>query len=113
MKRVLDVAALGGPAALAVTLAGWLIAGMLPMPMGPSSSTSEVVGFFTDEPNRVMAGFVLSSVGVVLMAPMLALISVHLLRMEGRTPLLAFTQLLVAAVTVVINLFPQMIFAIA
>jgi hypothetical protein len=113
MKRVLDVAALGGPAALAVTLVGWLIAGMLPLPMGPSSSTNEVVAFFTDEPNRVMAGFVLSSVGVVLMAPMLALISVHMLRMEGRMPLLAFTQLLVAAVTVVVNLFPQMIFAIA
>jgi hypothetical protein len=113
MKRVLDLAALGGPAALVVTLVGWLLAGMLPLPMGPSSSTGDVVSFFTDEPNRVMAGFVLSSIGVVLMAPMLALISVHMLRMEGRLPLMAFTQLLVAAVTMVINLFPQMIFAIA
>ncbi len=113
MKKILDYAALGGPAALAVTLVGWLISGMLPLPMGPSSSTSEVVSFFTDEPNRVMAGFVVSSIGVVLMAPMLALISVHMLRMEGRVPLMAFTQLLVGAVTVVINMFPQLIFALA
>jgi hypothetical protein len=113
MKRVLDLAALSGPVAVVVTLVGWLISGMLPLPMGPASSTNELVAFFTDEPNRVMAGFVLSSVGVVLMAPMLALISVHMLRMEGRLPFLAFTQLLVAAVTVVINVFPQMIFAIA
>jgi hypothetical protein len=113
MKRILDIAALSGPVAVIVTLIGWLISGMLPVPMGPSSSTDEVVAFFTDAPDRVMAGFVLSSIGVVLMAPMLALISVHMLRMEGRMPVLAFTQLLVAAVTVVINMFPQMIFAIA
>jgi hypothetical protein len=113
MKKTLDLAALGGPAAAVVTLVGWLISGMLPLPMGPSESTADVVSFFTDEPNRVMAGFVISSIGVVLMAPMLALISVHMLRMEGRVPLMAFTQLLVAAVTVVINMFPQMLFAIA
>lgn len=113
MKKILDIAALGGPAALVVTLVGWLVSGMLPLPMGPSSSTSDVVSFFTDEPNRVMAGFVISSIGVVLMVPMLALISVQLLRIEGRVPLMAFTQLIAAAVTVVINLFPQMIFAIA
>lgn len=113
MKKILDYAALGGPAAAAVTLVGWLISGMLPLPMGASSSTSDVVSFFTDDPNRVMAGFVVSSIGVVLMAPMLALISVHMLRMEGRVPLMAFTQLLVGAVTVVINMFPQLIFALA
>ena len=113
MKKILDYAALGGPAAAAVTLVGWLISGMLPLPMGPGESSVDVVSFFTDEPNRVMAGFVVSSIGVVLMVPMLALISVHLLRVEGRVPLMAFTQLLAAAVTVVINLFPQLIFAVA
>lgn len=113
MKKLLDIAALGGPAALVVTLIGWLVSGMLPLPMGPSSSTPDVAAFFTDEPNRVMAGFVISSIGVVLMVPMLALISVQLLRIEGRVPLMAFTQLIAAAVTVAINLFPQMIFAIA
>lgn len=112
-QKVLNVAALGGPLALVVTLAGWLLAGMLPLPIGPSASTGEVVSFYTDEPNRVMAGFVIASLGVVLAAPMFALVSVHLLRMEGRVPVLAFTQLLVGAVTVLINLFPQMIFAIA
>lgn len=111
-RRLLNLAALGGPAAVVVTLAGWLVAGMLPLPISPSASPSEVLSFFTDQPSRVMAGFVLSSIGVVLMAPMLALISVHMLRMEGRVPILAFTQILTAAVTVVVNLFPQLIFAV-
>jgi len=111
--RLLNICALGGPAAVVVTLIGWLIAGMLPLPEGPSLSTAEVVSFFTDESNRVMAGFVIASIGVVLAAPMFALISVHMLRVEGRIPVLAFTQLIVAAVTVIINMFPQMLFAIA
>lgn len=113
MKRILDYAALGGPMALVVTLIGWLVSGMLPLPMGPSSSSPDVVAFFTEDPNRVMAGFVVSSIGVVLMLPMLALISVHMLRMEGRVPLMAFTQLMAAATTVIVNMFPQLIFAIA
>jgi hypothetical protein len=112
-SRLLNICALGGPAALVVTLIGWLIAGMLPLPEGPSRSTDQVVSFFTDEPNRVMLGFVISSIGVVLMVPMLALISLHMLRMEGRLPILTFTQLIAAAVTVCINIFPQLIFALA
>lgn len=112
-RKILNYAALGGPAAALVTLVGWLTAGLLPLPMGPASGSSDVVAFFTDEPNRVMAGFVLSSFGVVLAAPMFALISMHMLRVEGRIPILAFTQLVVAAVTVIINLFPQLIWAIA
>jgi hypothetical protein len=112
-RRILDYAAWGGAAAALVTLAGWLIAGMLPLPMSPSWDTAATAAFFTAEPNRVMAGFVLSSIGVVLAAPMFALISMHMLRAEGRTPILAFTQLIVAAVTVVINLFPQLIWAVA
>lgn len=113
MERLLKICALGGPAALVVTLIGWLIAGLLPLPMGPSASEADVVAFYTDDPNRVLVGFVIASIGVVLMAPMLALISVHMLRMERGVPVLALTQLLVGATTVLINLFPQLLFAIA
>jgi len=111
--RLLNICALGGPAAVVVTLIGWLINGMLPIPNGPTLPTAEVAAFFTDEPNRVMAGYVISSIGVVLAAPMFALISVHMLRIEGRRPVLAFTQLIVAAVTVFLNMFSMMMFAMA
>ncbi|MCX6398473.1 MAG: hypothetical protein NTX33_00890 [Propionibacteriales bacterium] len=113
MKKLADYAAWTGPLALVVTLVGWLIAGMLPMPLGPGESTDDIVAFFVDDANRVRAGFVISSIGVVLMLPMLALISVHLYRMDRTNPLLAFLQLITAAATMVINMFPQMIFAIA
>src|SRR6476661_8380681 len=100
--RVRNICALGGPAALIVTLIGWAIAGMLPVPLSPSASAEEVMRFYTEDPTRVMIGFVTASVGVALMLPMLALISMHMLRMEGRTPLLTFVQLIAAAVTVII-----------
>ena len=77
MKKLADYAAWTGPLALVVTLVGWLIAGMLPLPLGPGESTDEIVAFFVDDANRVRAGFVISSIGVVLMLPMLALISLR------------------------------------
>ncbi|MFC7504963.1 hypothetical protein ACOACQ_12025 [Nocardioides sp. CPCC 206347] len=113
MKKLADYAAVTGPIAVLVTLTGWLVAGMLPLPMGPGESTADIVAFFVDDANRVKAGFVISSIGVVLMLPMLALISLHLYRMDRANPLLAFLQLVTAAATMVINMFPQLIFAIA
>ena len=112
-RRILDYAAWGGAAAAVVTCIGWWIAGILPVPMSPSWDAARTAAFFTEEPNRVLLGFVVSSIGVVLAAPMYALITLHMLRSEGRTPVLAFTQLVVATVTVAINLFPQLIWAVA
>jgi hypothetical protein len=112
MKKLADYAALTGPLALVVTLIGWLIAGFLPFPVGPSDQ-GKIIHFFLDDPSRVKAGFLIGSVGVVLMLPMLALISLHLFRMDRRLPLMALVQAIAAAVTVVINMFPHLIFALA
>jgi hypothetical protein len=45
-KRVLTICAWAGPAAVVVTLIGWLIAGVLPIPLGSESSVQEVVDFY-------------------------------------------------------------------
>jgi len=112
-RRLLNLCALGGPAALVITCVGWLVAGILPLPPGPTESSAEVMSFFTDDHTRVLLGFVLSSIGVCLIVPQFAVISLHMRRMEGGWPVLAFMQLVVAAVTTVINLFPQLIWAVA
>jgi len=113
MKKLADYAALTGPLAVIVTLAGWLIAGFLPLPIGPGDQ-EEIARFFQDDPTRVKVGFLIGSVGVVLMIPQLALISLHLRRMEpSGLPLLAVVQAIAATVTVVINMFPQLLFALA
>lgn len=113
MKKLADYAALSGPLAVVVTLVGWLIAGFLPLPIGPGDE-QEVARFFLDNSTRVKVGFLIGSVGVVLMIPQLALISLHLRRMEPTgMPLLAVIQVISATVTVVINMFPHLIFALA
>jgi hypothetical protein len=44
--RILTSCAWAGPATLVVTLIGWLVAGVLPIPLGPDSSVQEVVDFY-------------------------------------------------------------------
>jgi len=112
-SRVLNACALGGPAAVLVTLVGWLIAGYLPLPMGPSAPMSEVREFYLGNPAMTGVGFVISSLGVVLYAPLLAVITTHMLRIEGRRPVLAFTQLATGTPTLLINVLPQLLWGLA
>lgn len=112
MKKLADYAALSGPICVVITLAGWLVAGLLPLPFGPGDQ-GEIVHFFLDHPDRVKAGFVVASIGTALAMPLWALVSLHLFRMDRRLPLLALVQAMIAVVTLVINMFPQLIFAVA
>jgi hypothetical protein len=73
------------PGHVIVATIGFLIAGVLPFPLGPNSSVTEVVGFYSDS-TRVAAGLVIAGLGVCLVFPLIALIGVYLVRMEGRTP---------------------------
>jgi hypothetical protein len=111
-RRLQVICAWCGPAAIAVTLIGWLIAGLLPVPLGPHSSSSEVVKFYAGG-SHVAAGLVLSSVGLALVLPLAAVIAVWMLRMEGRTPVLTFLQLGAGAATTVLIQVPVLMMAIA
>lgn len=111
--RVLTACALGGPAAVLVTLVGWLIAGILPLPIGPSTPISEVRDFYLENSTLTGAGFVIASLGIVLYAPMLAAITTHMLRIEGRRPVLAFTQLATGTATLLVNLLPMLLWTMA
>lgn len=111
--RVLNACALGGPAAVVVTLVGWLIAGVLPLPMGPSAPISEVREFYLGNPTTTGAGFVLASLGIVLYAPLVAAITTHMLRIGGGGPVLAFTQLATGTATLLVNVLPMLLWAMA
>jgi hypothetical protein len=101
-----------GAAAVVLTLAGWLIAGILPLPPAASQSAAEIANFYGDSPTRVLFGLVLSGVGVSLVFPLVAVIGVHMVRMEGRTPLLTFLQLVTGAATGVFLLMPTLMMAV-
>jgi hypothetical protein len=100
-----------GPAAALVVLIAWLVAGVLPMPLSSNTPAAEVVEFYAHDSNRVMAGIVISGIGFGLVFPLVAVIAVTMLRMEGRTPILSFLQLATGAATGVFLLIPMMLMA--
>jgi hypothetical protein len=107
-NRILALCAWAGPATVVVALIGWLVAGVLPIPLGSESSVEEVVNFYSHD-TRVLAGLVISTLGVSLVFPLIAVIGVHMVRMEGRTPILTFLQLITGAATGVCLLLPLLL----
>lgn len=109
--RAQKLCAWTGPGTVLVTLLGWLIAGILPMPLGPSSTTHDVVTFY-GHTTRVLTGLVVSQLGICLVFPLIGLIGYILLRIEGRHPVLAFVQLVTGAATGVLLLLPMLLMAV-
>lgn len=97
--RIFNICSGGGVAAVAITLIGWLIAGLLPLPLGPANTMQEVVDFYTTDTTRRMFGFMLSTLGVCLALPLIGIITMHMQRMERRLPVLSMVRLCAGAVT--------------
>jgi len=108
--RILTLCAWSGPATVVIALGGWLIAGVLPLPLGASSSVDQVVNFYSHD-TRVLAGLAISSVGICLVFPLTALIGVFMVRMEGRTPVLTFLQLVSGAAANLMLFLPMLLMA--
>lgn len=92
--------------------AGFLLSGLLPIPPAAHLGAAEIAAFYGESPNLSRAGFVLVAMSVGLILPLVGLIGVHMVRMEGRTPVLAFTQLACGAVTAVMLLVPMLVMAV-
>jgi len=109
-KRIQLLCAWSGPATVVIVSIGFLLAGVLPMPLGPNSSTQDVVDFYSHD-SRVAAGLVIATLGVCLVFPLIALIGVFMVRMEGRTPVLTLLQLVTGAATGVLLVMPLLLMA--
>lgn len=107
------VCAWSGLVALVVALAGFTLAGVFPVPPAASRSAAETVAFYAQDPGRVRAGLMVASVGVGLVAPLVAVIATQMLRMEGRTPILTFAQLVTGAGTVLALVVPTIVLNVA
>jgi hypothetical protein len=110
-QRIQILCAWAGPAAVVITLLGWLVAGVLPLPLGASSTTAQVVSFYSHD-TRVLVGLVLSQLGICLVFPLIALIGLFMLRIEGRHPILTLVQLVTGAATGVLLLLPMLLMAV-
>lgn len=111
--RIQVLAALCGPGAIVVALIGWLIAGVLPIPPAADDTPAEIVAFYGDNPTAVRVGLMLAVLGLSGIGALVAVIGTQMIRMEGRTPVLAFLQLVSGAVTWVMLIVPLVIMNVA
>ncbi|WP_433567220.1 hypothetical protein ACQP1O_19730 [Nocardia sp. CA-151230] len=54
----------------------------------------------------------IAQLGIAFTIPLVALITIHLLRVEGRIPILAFVQMVAGTVAAMLLILPMMLFAI-
>src|SRR5690606_21103415 len=101
-----------GPLAILLTLISWLIAGLLPFPLGPGHSADAVVQFYS-RGTHVTMGIVFTSVSLGLIMPLVAGMSYVMWKAEEDAPILTLVQLVSGTVTCVCLLLPMLIMGVA
>jgi len=110
--RIKLLCAWSGPALAAVASVGFLLAGLLPLPPGAYLQPARIAAYYTTSPTLTLAGFALASVAMGLIFPLVALIAVHMVRMEGRVPLLSFLQLATGTATGILLTVPMIMMGV-
>lgn len=110
--RIKLLCAWSGPALAVLTTLGLALANVVPFPPGADLSPAQLAQFYTQSSTRTLVGFALSSVSLGLIFPLVALIAVHMVRMEGRTPLLTFLQMVTGSATGVFLIVPMMMMGV-
>ncbi len=100
-----------GPALAVLATVGLALANVLPVPPAAHLDPHEIAQFYTQSTTRTLFGFALASLALGLIFPLVALIAVHMVRMEGRTPLLTFLQMVTGSATGVFLIVPMIMMA--
>lgn len=96
----------GGPVLAVLWIGGfWILAGFMPPP-APSRTAADIAEVYRHHTNALRAGILLTVTAGALLGPFFALVSVHMRRTERDRPILAYTQLVLAALIVVEIVIP-------
>jgi hypothetical protein len=95
-----------GPAAIALFLVGfWLVAGLVPPP-SPDDSAREIQALYQGDTDMIRLGLLMSMFAGALTGPWVAAISTQLKRIEGQYSPLAYTQLGLGMLGVLLFIIP-------
>lgn len=81
-----------GLGVIVLTFAGFVWARLLPVPPGADLTASQVADFYGEHPTATRLGFLLASIGLCFLGPMVALITTQMLRIQGAPSALAQLQ---------------------
>ena len=96
------------PVFLALWIPGyWGLAHLVPPP-APDLSSVELARIFQENTTGIRVGLLLSMFGSALLGPFAGVITVQMRRIEGRFSPLAYTQLALGALLVLLFIFPMM-----
>lgn len=97
-----------GPAAIVVFMIAIMAAGWMPPP-SPNDSAEEVKAMYADKTDMIRAGLVLMMVAGTMTGPFVAAMSTVIKRIEGRDSPLAFAQLGLGMIGILLFLIPTML----
>lgn len=101
------------PIATALWLVGFLgLAGFAP-PLDPNASAAQIQSYYLDHTNMIRAGMCVTMLGAAFLGPFYSVITVQMRRIEGHNSPLAYAQLGLGVVTILLFVIPCFMFGTA
>jgi hypothetical protein len=88
------------------TFAGFILARLLPVPPGANLTTEQIAQFYSAHPTMSRLGFLLACIGLGCLAPLVALITTQMMRIDGVPAALANLQQIAGTCVVIVTVIP-------
>ncbi len=111
--KVQRAMALSGIPLIVLTFAGYLLAGLLPVPPGANLTAGQIAEFYSTHTTMSRLGFLLAATGLGFLAPLVALINTQMKRIEGVPEALANLQQVAGTCVVIVAFVPEIIMNVA
>jgi hypothetical protein len=111
--KVQRTMALSGIPLIVLTSTGYLLAGLLPVPPGANLSAAQIGEFYSSHTTLSRLGFLLAATGLGFLAPLVALISTQMKRIDGVPESLANLQQIAGTCVVLVAFVPEIIMNVA
>jgi len=105
--------ALSGIPLIVLTFAGFILARLLPVPPGANLTAGQIAEFYSSHTTMSRLGFLLAGVGLGFLAPMVALITTQMKRIDGVPESLANLQQIAGTCVVIVTVIPCILMNVA
>jgi hypothetical protein len=114
MSKVVERAmAWSGLVVIVLTLSGFTLARLLPVPPGANLDPAQIAQFYGAHPIPTRLGFLLATIGLAFLAPMAASIAMAMLRIKAAPPVLALLQVIGGVGVVMLTVIPTILMNVA